>query len=82
MTQQFDFALGLDGSQALAMLAMSYQVRPKLKDESVTPVAHVEGLYVIPDICMGKGASAKEYTPINGYLLDFDSHCTFILYCL
>ena len=72
MINSFDRALGLDASQALAVLAMSYQVRSKIEGECIKDISEVSGLYIIPDICMGKGADAEEYSPIKGYLLDFD----------
>ena len=72
MINSFDRALGLDAAQALAMLAMSYQVRPKIEGEYVKDVPEVSGLYIIPDICMGKGDDAEEYSHIMGYLLDFN----------
>lgn len=66
---KFERSIGLEATQALAMLAMSYQVRDFKLDE---PREALGGdLYRIPDICMGRSNGDDEYyVKIAGYLLD------------
>ncbi|MBE6381551.1 MAG: DUF4209 domain-containing protein [Lentisphaerae bacterium] len=69
LVKKFAYGIGLDASQALAMLAMSYQVRPMIDTEPHEKFD--DDLFVIPDICMGRGNDAEEYrVALPGYLLD------------
>ena len=69
LVDKFTYGIGLDAAQALAMLAMSYQVRPLAKGEQYS---EFDGdLYIIPDICMSKSDGREEYrATIPGYLLN------------
>ncbi len=70
LVEKFAYGIGLDASQALAMLAMSYQVRPLRISEPHEKLD--DDLYLIPDICMGRGSKADEYRVVlPGCLLDF-----------
>ena len=69
LVEKFSLGLRLDASQALAMLAMSYQVRPLRQGEPCERLD--DDLLLIPDVCMGRGNDADEYrVALPGYLLD------------
>jgi hypothetical protein len=69
LIEKFTYGIGLDASQALAMFAMSYQVRPIDVDEPKERLDDV--LYLIPDVCMGKSNDDDEYrVALPGLLLD------------
>ena len=69
LVEKFACGIGLDASQALAMLAMSYQVRPLSESEPHEILD--DDLFLIPDICMGRGDKSDEYrVALPGCLLD------------